>query len=209
VAVWNMPLLPRFIRTACVVAGILTLPLSAAPLFAADTPPRDRDILRYDPLLNALVPVAESEVKTGYVYSHFSTQLNRRVWAIRQAGGQFSNALGEGTIQPARAFDMPESLEARLEKLEQVDKDLYLRLQNQGGLVYFRLGNDDRWKLAPRSTFPTVYDAQTLYRWKWAGNRYIPVSSGPFAYRWRVVDGQYVPIENEPSELLDGRCSRE
>jgi hypothetical protein len=182
------------------LASILVLAIvSGTPALAADTPPDDRTILRYNPVVGALVPVPENEAKPGCVYSHFSERLHRRVWAIRQADGQFSNALGEGTTQPGRALDMRESVEARIEKLQQVNNEVLKRLQRQGGAVYFRLSKDDRWELDPLSDHATIYDPETMFCWEWSWGQYVRLTSAPFAYRWQVIDGRYIPVKEQPS----------
>ena len=181
-----------------VIAGAAHAGRGAAP--AQD----DRALLRFDPLRYTpdspdrapLVPVTEQEAKVGCVYSHFSERLNRRVWAIRQANGQFWHALGEGTTQQAPALDIRGTTAERRAKLEQTDNDLLQKLDRQGGYVFFRLNQDNSWQLAPSSDHATIYDAETQYCWEWAYGRYIPISSAPFAYRWRIVDGRYVPVED-------------
>ena len=175
---------------------------------AAQVAQDHRALLRFDPLGYApdapdratLVPVTEQEVKVGCIYSHFSERLNRRVWAIWQANGQFSHALGEGTTQPGPAFDIRGTTEEKRAKLEQTDYELLRKMDRQGGYVYFRLNQDNSWQLAPStSDHATIYDAETQYCWEWAYGRYIPISSAPFAYRWRVVNGSYVPVEDPSS----------
>ncbi len=167
--------------------------LCADSTLGADAPAPDKRLLRYDPIVNALVPLAASEARAGCVYSHYSERLQRRVWAIRQPDGGFSNALGAGTTQSSRTLDIRESLEAKVARLEQVDKQLAQRV-GLSGIVYFCLGADDRWQLDRNATHPTVYDLETLFRWDWSDKRYVRVSSAPFAYRWQVVDGRYVGL---------------
>jgi hypothetical protein len=198
----------RRIAFVYLAAGAVSVAVVAGAARGADPAQDDRAVLRFDPLRYTpdapfratLVPVTEQEVKAGCVYSHFSERLNRRVWAIRQANGQFSHALGEGTTQPGPVFDISGTAEEKREKLEQADSDLLKKLAQQGGFVYFTLNHDDRWQLDPTSDHATIYDAETQYRWEWAYGRYIPISSAPFAYRWQVVHGGYVPLE-DPSSL--------
>jgi hypothetical protein len=174
--------------------GLIVLATLCADFaLGADAPTPDRRLLRYDPVISALVPLAESEARAGCVYSHYSERLRRRVWAICQPDGGFSNALGVGTTQSSRALDIRESIEAKVARLEQVDKELAQRV-GLSGMVYFCLGADDRWQLDRNSTRPTVYDLETMFRWEWGVNGYVRVSSAPFAYRWQVVDGRYVAL---------------
>jgi len=177
-----------FIATFVIVATTCTGFVSAA-----DAPSPDKRILRYDPVVGGLVAVAETDARVGCVYSHFSDRLQKRVWAIWQADGRFSHALGEGTTQSGWALDIRDSLEAKAEKLEQTDRQLYQRI-GVGFLVYFQLDKDGHWILDPNSTHPSVYDAETMFRWEWSRDGYARVSSAPFSYRWQVIDGRYIPL---------------
>jgi len=181
------------------LAGIVLL-LTICTEFAlgVDVPAPDKRLLRFDPITQTLVPVAESEARVGCVYNHYSERLHRRVWAIREKDGGFSNALGETTTQSGWALDVRASVETRAAVLEQADKELFQRV-GVGGLVYFELRKDGRWVLDRNSTHPTVYDAETMFRWEWVGDGYGRVSSAPFAYRWKVVDGQFLPIPESPA----------
>ena len=87
--------------------------------------------------------------------------------------------------------------------MEQTDIELLKKLDRQGGYVYFRLSQDNRWQLDSLSTHPTIYDVETQFCWEWSNGRYCRITSAPFAYRWRVVNGQYVPVE-EPSSAEIG-----
>jgi hypothetical protein len=190
---------------AAVTAGTVRAARGAVP--AQD----DHALLRFDPFhykpdapdRGTLAPVTEQELKKGCVYSHFSERLNRRVWAIRQANGQFSHALGEGTTQPGLAFDMRATTEEKRDKLEQTDLDLFQKLDRLGGRVYFKLSRDGNWRLDPASDHATVYDAETQYRWEWAYGHYVRISSAPFAYRWQIVNGNYLP-EEDPASVETG-----
>ncbi len=184
-------------------AGLVALAaLLAEPALAADVPPPGKDLLRYDPITDTLVSVAESEARVGCVYSHYSERLHRRVWAIRQADGGFSNAFGETTTQSGWALEVRASREEYEAKLEEVDRQLLQRV-GMGGVVYFALRKDGRWILDRNSTHPTVYDAETKFRWEWSGDGYARVSSAPFAYRWDVVDGRFIPIPESPAITAD------
>jgi hypothetical protein len=165
----------------------------------ADSPADGREIERYDPISGELVPVPEGETRVGSVYKHFSGRLNRRVWGIRQANGQFSHALGEGTTQSAPSLDIRHTLAEKTRKLEQVNRDLLMQLEREGGTVFFKLTRDDKWQLASGANHPTIYDIETNRRWELVNGLYLPVSSAPFAYQWRAVDGDYVPLDEQPS----------
>jgi hypothetical protein len=199
---WTTSQSIRRVASACFAMSAVGLAIAAGAARGADPGQDDRGLLRFDPIRYTpemadratLVPISEQEAKAGCIYSHFSEPLNRRVWAIRQADGHFSHALGEGTSQPGPAFDIRGTLEERRDKLEQADSDLLKKLGRQGGFVYFKLNHDDRWQLDSIADHATIYDAQTRYRWEWAYGRYVPISSAPFAYRWQVVDGRYLPV---------------
>jgi len=196
-----------FGRIAVVALAVAVIVGFARAARGADPAGDAHALLRFDPLLytpdapdRALVPVTEQDMKTGCIYSHFSELLKRRVWAIRQANGQFSHALGEGTTQPGPVLDIRGTTEEKLEKLEQTNSELLKKIERQGGYVYFRLDKDHQWQLAPAADHATIYDAETLHRWDWAYGKYIPISSAPFAYRWLVVNGRYVPLEEPEAE---------
>ncbi|MGO9110910.1 MAG: hypothetical protein ACLP9L_16945 [Thermoguttaceae bacterium] len=200
-----------FVHIVSVAGTMAVIAGAACAALGADPAQDDRALLRFDPLRHApdspdretLVPVAEQEAKVGCIYSHFSERLNRRVWAIRQANGQFSHALGEGTTQPGPMLDIRGTREEKLEKLAQTDMDLLKKLERQGGYAYFTLNQHNRWQLDPVSDHSTIYDAETLYRWEWSNGHYCRITSAPFAYRWRVVNGNYAPVE-EPSSSDTG-----
>ncbi len=203
-----------FGQIAAAAVVLVVIAAAATTLHGADLAQVDRSLFRYDPFQHApaapdrgtLMPVAEHEAKTGCAYSHFSDRLNRRVWAIRLANGQFFDALGEGTSQSVAALDIPWTIlmkpenAAKRAQLTKADQKLLKRLNRYNGAVYFRLNQDDTWSLDPNAGHPTVFDAQTKNRWEWTYGRYVPTSSAPFAYRWQVVDGRYVPLA-DPSSL--------
>jgi hypothetical protein len=153
-----------------------------------------RGILRYAPLSGTLEPVSPQELKVGYIYSHFSQRLNRRVWSYALANGEFWSALGEGTTQEAWRLDIRVTPEQGWELLAQTAPRLARQLQQEGtGHVYLRLTGEGRWVIAEGAGFPTVYNAETGYRWEKHSGRYIPISSGAWRYQWAVDQGRYVP----------------
>jgi hypothetical protein len=181
------------------VLAVLSLEvLGTYPLRAKAEESRDdgRGILRYAPLSGTLEPISAEELKAGHTYSHFSKRLNRRVWSYVQENGEFWYALGEGTTQEAWRLDIRVTAEQGWEILAQAAPRLYRQLQQKGtGHVYLRLTADNRWVIAEGARFPTIYNAETGYRWERHSGKYIPVSSGPWRYQWAVEQGRYVPAE--------------
>ncbi len=156
----------------------------------------ERGILRYAPLKGALVPIPKEELKVGHVYNHFSPRLNRRVWSYVQSNGEFWYALGEGTTQEAWRLDMRVTAEEAKEILARVAPRLYQQLQQQEtGRVYLRLTAENQWVVAEGTSFPTIYNAETGYRWEKHFGEYLPVSSGPGQYRWTVQNSRYLPSD--------------
>ena len=177
-----------------VVLSLETLGTHPSGAKAAGGGDDGRGVLRYAPLSGTLEPVSAEELKIGYVYSHFSQRLNRRVWSYAQANGEFWYALGEGTTQEAWRLDIRVTPEQGWEILAQTAPRLARQLQQEGpGHVYLRLTGEGRWVIAEGAGFPTIYNAETGSRWEKHSGRYIPVSSGAWRYPWAVDQGRYVP----------------
>jgi hypothetical protein len=187
----------RASAAAAVVLAMISLPAVAPhPLYAESERNADdgRGVLRYAPTRGTLEPISAEELKVGCVYSHFSKRLSRRVWSYVQANGEFWYALGEGTMLEAWRLDIRATVGEQLEMLAKVAPRLYQELQQRGtGRVYLRLTSEGRWVIAEGASFPTIYNAETGYRWERHSGRFIPVSAGPWQYRWEVQDGTYVP----------------
>jgi hypothetical protein len=139
-----------------------------------------------------LVPVAPEELKPGYIYSHFSQKLNRRVWSFYRADAGFWDALGSGTIQEARLLDFRAPEEKQVEAIRQVAPGLAYAIVRGRQRAFARLTEDNEWELAKVSTHPTVYSLNTGRRWDWAFGRYIPVRH-THGDRWAFREGKYVP----------------
>jgi hypothetical protein len=164
-----------------------------------------RGILRYAPLSGKLEPISPQEVKPGYIYSHFSPRLNKRVWSYAQGNGRFWDALGEGTTQEAWRLDLRLTLEEGWEILAQTAPRVARQLQQEGaGSVYLRLTSDNRWVIAEGASFPAIYSAETGHRWEKHSGRYIPVSSGPGQFQWALQRGRYVPAGQPRSTASSG-----
>lgn len=181
------------------ILAVILLPLIGTKPLGAETPwstDDGRGVLRYDPISGNLVPVPVEELKPGYLYSHFSKRLNRRVWSYVQDNGRFWYALGEGTTQEAWRLDIRATEEEQRAKLAEIAPNLSKRVQEEGGgLVFAKLTADNRWVLAEQARFPKIYNAETGYRWERHAEEYIPVSSGPGRYSWAVYRGRYVPAD--------------
>lgn len=185
-------------RALLILAVMLLQSVGARALRAEPAPSGDdgRGVLRYDPISGNLVPIPVEELKTGHVYNHFSKRMNRRVWSYVQDNGRFWYALGEGTTQEAWRLDIRATEAEKRAKLAEIAPDLYKRIQDEGeSVVYARLTADNRWVLAEKARFPTIYNVETGYRWERHSGRYIPVSSGAWRYRWAVYRGRYVPAD--------------
>jgi hypothetical protein len=172
-------------------------PLRAMPAQGADD---GRGILRYAPSTlwyapssRTLEPVSAGELKPGYIYSHFSRRLNRRVWSYLQENGEFWYACGEGTTQEAwRLGFTPTAEEEKL--LQNLNPTLYGEYSRVGlGHLFLRLTADNQWVAAEGARFPTIYNAETGQRWEKHYGKYIPISSAPCQYQWDVEGGRYVP----------------
>ena len=188
----------RGTKAATVLAVISLAVIGGHPLRAESLKSADdgRGVLRYDPIIGKLVPISPEKPKPGHVYSHFSKRLNRRVWSYVQSNGQFWYALGEGTTQEAWRLDIRGTMEERMGKLAELAPGLYSRLQREGERrVFVRLTSDHQWVIAEGARFPTVFNAETGYRWERLHGQYRPVSSGPGRYRWVAHRGKYVPAE--------------
>ncbi len=70
--------------------------LCADSTLGADAPAPDKRLLRYDPIVNALVPLAASEARAGCVYSHYSERLQRRSLGNSPAGRRILQCAGRG-----------------------------------------------------------------------------------------------------------------
>jgi hypothetical protein len=175
---------------------------------AADT----ETIYRLDPVLDELLPVPREEQRAGHIYLHYSQRLGRRVWSFRLANGRFWHAFGEGTVQPARLFDVRRTREESLELLGPGRAALRDELRRTGGAAMLRLGENGRWTPAHVGSAPTIYDSQTRRLWQLGASDYIPVSHSPFGYLWTRSAGRFVPshgtegAQSQPAFLSE--CGR-
>jgi hypothetical protein len=164
-----------------------TLPVSpvVGEQWDADT------VLRLDVILNAIVPVARESLIPGGIYNHYSPVMQRRVWSFYQADGTFWSAMGEGTTQDARSFDIRGSREEAEKRLAEMP-GLAAKVQSSGERVSLRLRADDRWAVIGAGFLRSVYNAETGQRWEKHGPDYISVLSTS-SDRWTAVAGRYHP----------------
>lgn len=175
--------------------AILAMPWDAG---AAEAPV-DRSIQRFDPVLSALVPVQNPIA--GKIYSHYSDQLNRRVWAFVRSDGSFSHAFGEGTTQNIKHFDFPYSTEQQQDLIAKVAPRWAKSMQHVGSDAYVRLNHEQSWQLVQHLTVPSLYDMETARRWEWHGKRRVAVGHTG-GYRWRVENGRYHPESDPPYGMV-------
>lgn len=151
-------------------------------------------VYRYDLLAQELVPVPRQEWKPGHVYYRFHTGLGRHVWSIAGPDGGFRYAIGPGSVQQTRQFDLRASPEERQRQLRARAPEMARLLEIQGTLPTVRLGADDRWQLNVGPTVASVFDLETGRRWEWHGTEPVGVihSGGP---RWSPTEMAYRPVD--------------
>jgi len=151
-------------------------------------------VYRYDLLLQKLVTVPTKERKAGHVYYRFHPGRGRHVWSIATADGGFRYALGPGSVQQTRQFDLRASPEERQRQLQARAPELARLLEIQGSLPTVRLAADDRWELNVGPSVTSVFDLDTGRRWEWHGTEPVGVihSGGP---RWRAAEKDYLPVD--------------
>jgi hypothetical protein len=195
-----MLILNRWFNGCPIPRAGITVPLAALVILAgqlyaaeaAESGDDGRGILRYDIMNDRLAPISPEELRPGYIYSHFSERLHRRVWTYLQADGQFWHAFGEGTTQPAWRFDIRATLDEAMEKLKQINPEMSDQLRRKGGLVFVKLTADGDWAITRTASQPSVYNAETGQLWQWINTKYVPVITLQ-GDRWVVREGKYVP----------------
>lgn len=154
---------------------------------------RDRGtIYRLDPATERLQPVTSAELRPDHVYLRFDPALGGWAWGKASAGGGFRFAMGPGSVQPARMFDLPGTDADRQRILERKAPQLARLFNIQGARPMLRLDDTGVWRLGPTPSVSSVFDQATGERWEWHGDkpsRVVHAGGG----RWRVQDGGYVP----------------
>ncbi len=154
---------------------------------------RDRTkVYRFDPVTETLEPVAFEEIRPGHVYSRYDSGLGCWVWSKADASRQLRYAMGEGSVQPARMFDLRGTDAERQRALEQRAPELARLLTIQGARPMLRLNAEGRWVIGPTPCVSSVYDITTRERWEWHHDvpSRIAHTGGT---RWEIVDGRYAP----------------
>lgn len=151
-------------------------------------------VYRYDLLAQELVPAPRKEWKPGHVYYRFHAGLGRHVWSIAGPDGGFRYAIGPGSVQQTRQFDLRASPEERQRQLRTRAPEMARLLEIQGTLPTVRLGADDRWDLNVGPTVTSVFDLETGRRWEWHGTEPVGVihSGGP---RWSPTSTAFSPVD--------------
>jgi len=198
----NHPPLPtRLAIVAAVLAAVTTGPFArgdedipAAKATATDDAGRDRGkVYRFDPVAEGLFPVTPREIRPGHVYCRFDAAMGRWVWSKADAARGLRYAMGEGTIQPARMFDLRGTEAERQRVLERRAPELARLFTIQGARPMLRLDATGRWGLGPTPSVSSVYDEATGDRWEWHGDQPCRVVHSQGG-RWRIADGRYVPV---------------
>lgn len=152
---------------------------------------------RLDLINDKLEPVSRSDLKAGYIYYHFSPRLNRWAWSYYQADGSFWYALGEGSIQEGRRFDVPATQEQVQQRLKDFPQ-LHNAMETYGTRACFTLQADGRWRITGAGIPALVFNAETGELWQAYGNGYIPVvhTGGRV---WTVRNGRHYPAGSSSS----------
>lgn len=189
----SVPWLAAFV--SCLVVLELGAPAPGqdvgSPVSPAGSPQDPAVIYRLDLLNTRLAPVKQNELKTGYIYCHFSPRSGQWVWSFYQGGGSFWYAMGEGTIQEAWQFDLqgtPAEINERLKAMPQLSQMMSI----SGRSACLTLQANGEWKIAGSGLASSVFNAETGERWQAHGNDYIRVvHSG--GRSWTVSNGHYYP----------------
>lgn len=167
--------------------------IRAAEATAGQDAGRDRaKVYRFDPVTETLESVPPVEIRPGHVYSRYESALNAWVWSKADRSGQLRYAMGEGSVQPARMFDLRGTDAERQRALEQRAPELARLLTIQGARPMLRLSADGRWEIGPTPCVSSVYDMTTLERWEWHHDAPSRIAHAG-GTRWDIVEGRYVP----------------
>ena len=154
---------------------------------------RDRSVIyRFDPVTEQVCPVTAAEIKPAHVYGRYDGSLGCWVWSKADVAGNLRYAMGPGSTQPARLFDLRGTDAERQRALERRAPELARLLTIQGAQPMLRLDDQGRWDLGPTPCVSSVFDLATGERWEWhadAPSRV--VHSG--GNRWAFADGWYQP----------------
>jgi len=186
------------VATAFSIGGGSVLAADPQPVPAADATAtvdagRDRKaIYRFDPMDEKLHPVKPAELRPGHVYGRFDPGRGRWVWSKADGAGNLRYAMGEGSTQPARMFDLRGTDAERQRALERRAPELARLFTIQGARPMLRLDASSRWTLGPTPCVSSVFDEATGERWEWHGDAPSLVTHSGGSH-WRVQDGWYAP----------------
>lgn len=195
---WTLPFALAALASLPVVGAEPASPGAAA--IKADEATADRDagrersrVYRYDPLSGTLVAVPPDRVRPAGIYSRFDASRGRWVWSKAAADGSLQYAIGPGSVQQVRYFDLQGSQAEQRRALEKQAPELARLLTIQGARPTLELDDQGRWKLGPTPHVSTVFDESTGQRWEWHHDRPSAVvhSCGPL---WTYSEGGYVPV---------------
>jgi hypothetical protein len=167
--------------------------VSAAEATATADAGRDRAaVYRYDPVDEKLHPVTAKEIRPGHVYGRFDGGLGRWTWSKADMAGNLRYAMGPGSTQPARMFDLQGTDAERQRALERRAPELARLLTIQGARPMLQLDANGRWGLGSTPHVSSVYDLATGERWEWHGDAASRVIHAG-GHRWQFQDGWYAP----------------
>jgi hypothetical protein len=152
---------------------------------------------RLDVITGKLDPIERRDLKTGFIYYHYSSRLNRWAWSYYLGDGKFWYAYGEGTTQYGWSFDIRAS-RAEIEKRLEAFPELAKRMDRYDQSACLRLQADGRWKIIGVGRAPSIFNVETGELWQmFSKDNYIPVvhTNGR---AWTVRNGNYIPA-NSPS----------
>jgi len=167
----------------------------------ASRPERDT-VYRNDLVLQRLVPTPAAEWKPGNVYFRFHPGLGRHVWSIADAERTLRYALGPGSVQQTRNFDLRSTPEERQRALQSRAPEMARLLEIQGTLPTVRLDERGRWQPHVGPSVASVFDLETRQRWEWHGLAPVAVIHSGGA-RWTAgPGGRYLPSDTLRPRLL-------
>ncbi|MEI7991059.1 MAG: PIG-L family deacetylase [Actinomycetota bacterium] len=147
-----------------------------------------------------LVAVRPAEIKPDHVYYRFSAAKNRHVWSKAVGQGRFRYAMGPGSVQPARLFDIRATEEEKQKALESRAPLAAKLYASQGAQPALRLDDADRWSVAIVPTDGSVFDVETGRRFEWHGDRAVEVAHSG-GNSWTRRGDRYAPARPDPISM--------
>lgn len=149
-------------------------------------------VYRVYPQGQRLLEAPPAEIRPGFVYKYYHSQLEQHVWGLATEDGQFEYAMGPGSMQSVDRFDLRLTPEQREQIIDRLAPRLHKALESTGRDFYLMLNDEDTWELYLSNSMPKVFDRLTGRRWEWHGLRRLSVvhTTGNL---WRTQDGRYFP----------------